>query len=51
MTILILLQQVHFLRKTLSNALPLKHVVLGGNEELRTKKLFYDQTFITMGMT
>ena len=51
MTILILLPQAHFLLKIHSNALPLKHVVLGGNEKLQTKKLFYDQTFINMVMT
>ena len=48
MTILILFQQAHFLYKIRSNVLPLKHEVLGGNENLCTKKVFYDQVFITM---
>ena len=34
MTIIILLQQAHFHHKIHSNALPFKHVVLGGNLKL-----------------
>ena len=34
MSILIVFQQSHFLYKIHSNALPLKHVVLGGKEKL-----------------
>ena len=37
--------KIHF------NALSFKHVVLGGNGKLWRKKLFYDQTFITVAMT
>ena len=40
----------YFLYKIHSNALPLIEVVLGVNGNLSTKKLFCDQSFITMGM-
>ena len=39
---------ISFFHKTHSNALPFEHALLESNEKLRTKKLFYEQTFITM---
>ena len=43
--------QFHFLHKIYLNALPFEHGALGGHGKLWTKKYFYDQTFIKMGMT
>ena len=42
---------ISFFHKIHSDTLPLEEVVLGGNESLYTKKLFYDQSFITVRMT
>ena len=42
-------QSSHFLYKIRYNALSLGDVVLGGNRNLN-KRLFCDQSFITMGM-
>ena len=40
-----------FLHKIHFNTLPLGDVVLGGNGNLYVKKLFNDQSFITVGIT
>ena len=40
MAMFILLQQSHFLHKIYFNALPFKHVVLGGNKKLWKKNIF-----------
>ena len=41
----------HFLHKIYSNALLLGEVILVCNRNLYINKLFYDQSFIIMGMT
>ena len=41
---------ISFSSQIISNSLPFEHVVLDGNEKLWTKT-FYNQTFITIGMT
>lgn len=51
MVILDNLQLSHFVHKIHSNALPMREVVLRGNENLWIKKLFCEQSFITKGMT
>ena len=49
MDMLVQLQSSHFLYKIHSYALLLGEVVLGGNGNLYTEKLFRDQSFITIG--
>ena len=50
MAMLVQFQSSYFFHKFHSNALPLKEALLSGNENLKRKKLFCDQNFITMGM-
>ena len=48
MAMLVQLQSSHFLHKIYFNTLPLGEVVIGSDGNLQTRKLFRDQSFITM---
>ena len=44
----VFLQLSHFFTKIHLNALLYLNMILDGNKKLKTKNLFYDQSFITM---